>query len=242
GPDFVLPDRNTVRMTAPFLRAYSELLVRTCHARDAHAIGGMSAFIPNRRDPAVTARALEQVRADKLREAGDGFDGSWVAHPDLVPVCQEVFDDVLGDEPHQKDMQRYDVHVTAGELLDVRSAGHVRTLAGLRDSVDVAVRYLAVWLGGNGAVAINNLMEDAATAEISRSQVWQWVHNSVTLDTGITVTRELVHSILDETVLGATAAGLDPRLVNRAATLFERVALADDYVDFLTVPAYEMIR
>jgi malate synthase len=242
GPDFVLPDRNTVRMTAPFLRAYSELLVRTCHARDAHAIGGMSAFIPNRRDPAVTARALEQVRADKLREAGDGFDGSWVAHPDLVPVCQEVFDDVLGDEPHQKEMRRHDVHVTAGELLDVRSAGHVRTLDGLRDSVDVAVRYLAVWLGGNGAVAINNLMEDAATAEISRSQVWQWVHNSVTLDKGITVTRELVHTILDETVLGATAAGLDPRLVNRAATLFERVALADDYVDFLTLPAYEMIR
>ncbi len=242
GPSFVLPDRNTVRMTAPFLRAYSQLLVRTCHARGAHAVGGMSAFIPNRRDPEVTARALEAVRADKLREAGDGFDGSWVAHPDLVPVCRQVFDDVLGGRTDQRDRTREDVTVTAADLLAIGRTVGGATEAGLCDSVDVAVRYLAVWLSGNGAVAINNLMEDAATAEISRSQVWQWIHAGIVLDNGVPVTAALVRTMLGESVVTAKAAGLDPALVDQAAELFEQVALADDYIDFLTLPAYELIR
>jgi malate synthase len=236
GPDFVLPDRNSVTMTAPFMRAYTELLVSTCHRRGAFAMGGMAAVIPNRRDPAVTERALAAVRADKSREAGDGFDGSWVAHPDLVPVCAEVFDAVLGDRPNQLDRQRDDVSVTAEQLLDLRSAGGAATRAGLESAVDVGVRYLVAWLGGNGAAAIHDLMEDAATAEISRSQIWQWVHTGVVLDTGETVTADLVRSLL-----AATADALPGEHVTTAVELFEQVALADEYVDFLTLPAYERI-
>src|SRR5215207_4332415 len=199
GREFLLPDRNSVTMTAPFMRAYTELLVSTCHKRGAHAIGGMAAFIPNRRDPQVTETALAKVRADKTREAGDGFDGSWVAHPDLVPVCREVFDAVLGDRPNQLDRRRDDVHVTAEQLLDVRQTPGRATERGLRANVSVALQYLAAWLGGNGAAGINNLMEDAATAEISRSQIWQWLHNAVILDdTGEKVTKELVARILDD--------------------------------------------
>ena len=175
--EFVLPDRGQVSMAVPFMRAYTQLLVRTCHRRGAHAIGGMSAFIPNRREPEVTANALARVREDKEREAGDGFDGTWVAHPDLVPVAGEVFDRVLGDRPHQKDRQRDDVRVAAGDLLDVSVPGGRVTEAGVRQNVSVGLRYLDAWLGGNGAAAIDNLMEDAATAEISRSQLWQWRHH-----------------------------------------------------------------
>ncbi|MEV4201801.1 malate synthase A [Micromonospora globbae] len=237
GRDFLLPDRNAVTMTAPFMRAYTELLVRTCHRRGAHAIGGMAAFIPSRRDPQVNETALAKVREDKTREAGDGFDGSWVAHPDLVPVCREVFDAVLGDRPHQIDRTREDVHVTAAQLLDVRATPGRRTEAGLRNAVSVGIQYLTSWLRGTGAVAIFHLMEDAATAEISRSQVWQWLHNGVALDdTGATVDRALVERLADEEL--AKLPG-DPADHAAARALFLEVAVADDFVDFLTLPAYE---
>jgi malate synthase len=236
GASFVLPDRNAVTMTAPFMRAYTELLVHTCHKRGAFAMGGMAAFIPNRRDPEVTAKALAKVREDKSREAGDGFDGSWVAHPDLVPVCQEIFDGVLGNRPNQLSKVP-DVKVTADDLLDIASTPGSATAAGLRAAVDVGVRYIASWLGGNGAAAIHNLMEDAATAEISRAQVWQWVRNSVVLDDGQAVTAGLVRSVLAE--VRADLAGLAH--LDEAAELFDQVALADDFVDFLTVPAYAKI-
>src|SRR5437764_2388084 len=234
GRDFLLPDRNSVTMTSPFLRAYTELLVRTCHKRGAHAIGGMAAVIPSRRDPQVNATAPAKVREDKTREAGDGFDGSWVAHPDLVPVCREVFDSVLGERPNQLDRTRDEVRVSAAQLLDVRDTPGEQTEAGLRGDISVGIQYLASWLRGTGAVAINNLMEDAATAEISRSQVWQWLHNDVMLaDTGHRVTRELVERLADEeiaTLHGDYAA---------ARELFMAVAVADEFADFLTVPAYE---
>jgi malate synthase len=237
GRDFLLPDRNAVTMTAPFMRAYTELLVRTCHKRGAHAIGGMAAFIPNRRDPQVTETALAKVRDDKTREARDGFDGSWVAHPDLVPICREVFDSVLGDRPNQIDKTRDDVRVTPDQLLDVKDTPGEMTEAGLRNDVSVGIQYLATWLRGSGAVAIYNLMEDAATAEISRSQVWQWLHNDVTLaDTGHTVTRELVERIADDEI---TKLGGEPGRYDEARALFIEVAVADDFVDFLTLPAYE---
>jgi malate synthase len=244
-PSKVLPDRVAVTMTAPMMRAYSELLVKTCHRRGAFAMGGMAAFIPSRRDAAVNEVAFAKVREDKEREAGDGFDGSWVAHPDLVPVCVEIFDRVLGDRPNQLDRQRLDVAVTAEQLLDVAGTPGAVTEAGLRGNVSVALQYLESWLRGNGAVAINNLMEDAATAEISRSQVWQWIHNGVRLDDGTPVTADLVHHIEDEelTALRATRgeqAWASSRF-DDARKLFERVALADDFADFLTVPAYELI-
>ncbi|MGH3648992.1 MAG: malate synthase, partial [Micromonosporaceae bacterium] len=235
GREFLLPDRNSVTMTAPFMRAYTELLVRTCHKRGAHAIGGMAAFIPSRRDPQVNEIALAKVREDKTREANDGFDGSWVAHPDLVPVCREVFDGVLGDRPNQRDKLREDVQVTAAQLLDIRSTPGRRTEAGLRNAVSVGIQYLATWLTGSGAVGIFNLMEDAATAEISRSQVWQWLHNEVKLDdTGEHVTKELVEQIADEEI-----AKLGGGRFNEARALFMEVAVADDFTEFLTLPAYE---
>ncbi|WP_035860961.1 malate synthase A [Cryptosporangium arvum] len=236
GPEFVLPDRAKVTMTAPFMRAYTELLVATCHKRGAFAMGGMAAFIPSRRDPDVNEKALAQVKADKDREAGDGFDGSWVAHPDLVPVCLDAFDAVLKDKPNQVDRLRPDVHVAASDLLDVANTPGEVTEDGVRSNVSVALQYLKAWLGGLGAVAINNLMEDAATAEISRSQVWQWVHQGTILDTGDTVTESLVRRILDEEV-AKLGEGYD-----QARTLFEQVALADDFVDFLTLPAYALVR
>jgi malate synthase len=244
GQAFVLPERNAVTMTATFMRAYTELLVRTCHRRGAHAIGGMAAFIPSRRDPEVNATALEKVRADKQREAGDGFDGSWVAHPDLVPVCREVFDSVLGERPEQRDRLREEVSVTAAQLLDVASTPGAITEAGLHNNVSVGLQYLAAWLAGTGAVAIFNLMEDAATAEISRSQIWQWVHNQVTLADGGTVTRELVDRVIAEelaTIRKAAGDAYDQAAYEPAVTLFRQVALADDYAEFLTLPAYEQM-
>ncbi|MFI7109030.1 malate synthase A [Nonomuraea sp. NPDC050227] len=240
GREFLLPERNAVTMTAPFMRAYTELLVRTCHKRGAHAIGGMAAFIPSRRDPEVNAVALEKVRADKTRESGDGFDGSWVAHPDLVPVCREVFDGVLGARPNQLDRLREDVRVSAADLLSVSETPGEITETGLRNNVDVALRYLAAWMGGLGAVAIHNLMEDAATAEISRSQIWQWIHNDITLaDTGEQVTKELVERIIAEELARISAEpGYDERLFGQATALFKEVALDDDFAEFLTLPAY----
>lgn len=240
GADFVLPDRNDVTMTAPFMRAYTELLVRTCHRRGAFAMGGMAAFIPNRRDPEVTEKALAKVHDDKHREAADGFDGSWVAHPDLVPICAEEFDAVLGERPNQLDKLRKEVSVTADQLLDVKSTPGRATAAGLRAAVDVGVRYIASWLSGNGAAAIHNLMEDAATAEISRSQVWQWVRNEVVLDTGDKVTAELVRELLAD-VRGELTDVVPAEHLAPACELFEEVALADEFPDFLTLPAYERI-
>jgi len=237
GPDFVLPDRGAVTMTAPMMRAYTERLVSVCHRRGAMAIGGMAAAIPSRRDAEANAIALAKVTDDKTREAGDGFDGSWVAHPDLVGTCREAFDAVLGERPNQLDRLREDVSVTSEQLLDVAGVPGDRTMAGLRANVEVALRYLAAWLGGNGAVGIHGLMEDAATAEISRSQVWQWVHAGVQLDTGDTVTAELVRTVVTEEVAGI---GELPNL-NEARRLFEQVALADEFPDFLTLPAYELI-
>ena len=242
GTDFVLPERNSVTMTAPMMRAYTELLVKTCHARGAHAMGGMAAFIPSRRDPAVNEVALAKVRDDKTRESNDGFDGSWVAHPDLVPICREVFDGVLGDAPNQLGKQRDEVHVTAAELLAVSDTPGQITEAGLRNDVSVGLQYLANWLDGNGAVAIFNLMEDAATAEIARSQVWQWLHNDVTLADGPKVTRELVERLIGEElalVRDQLGAAYNETRYEEATALFKEVALADDYAEFLTLPAYE---
>ena len=240
GEKFILPDRNSVTMTAPFMRAYTELLVRTCHKRGAFAIGGMAAFIPSK-DPEINEKAFAKVRDDKAREAGDGFDGSWVAHPGMVELCREQFDKVLGDKPNQLDRLREDVSVTAEQLLDVASTEGRATKEGLRGAVDVGVRYIASWLSGNGAAAIHNLMEDAATAEISRSQVWQWVRNGVELDTGEKVTEELVRSVLAE-VRDELAEQIPAETLSESVELFEQVALAEEFVDFLTLPAYERIQ
>ncbi|MDR3359471.1 MAG: malate synthase A, partial [Bifidobacteriaceae bacterium] len=203
GEKFVLPDRAQITMTQPFMRAYTELLVKTCHARGASAMGGMSAFIPNRRDPEVTERAFEQVHADKLREATDGFDGTWVAHPDLIPIAQEEFDKVLGSNPNQISKQRPDVQVTEHDLLDIEAArrgGATITSQGLRTNISVGIRYLENWLRGNGAAAIDNLMEDVATAEISRSQIWQWIAAGAATTSGAPITRERVEALITQIV------------------------------------------
>jgi malate synthase len=227
--DFVLPDRSAVTMTVPFMRAYTELLVKTCHERGAFAMGGMAAFIPNRRDPEVTETALAKVREDKSREAGDGFDGTWVAHPDLVPTATEEFDRVLTG-PNQLDRQRPEVSVSAQQLLAVPDTPGEITEAGIRQNVSVGIHYLAAWLNGTGAAAIDNLMEDVATAEISRSQLWQWVHHG-------RVERERVRAIADEEVGSLTDL---PRL-GEARRVFEQISLADGFVEFLTLPAYELL-
>src|ERR1700748_2763330 len=242
GKEFVLPERNAVTMTAPFMRAYTELLVKTCHRRGAHAIGVMAAFTPSRRDPEVNEQAMAKVRDDKTRESGDGFDGSWVAHPDLVPLCKEVFDGVLGANPNQLARQREDVHVGAEDLLSVSKTPGAITEAGLRNNISVALQYLASWLGGNGAVGIFNLMEDAATAEISRSQIWQWIHNDVALDDGVVVKRDLVERLIDEElskIRTASGGSFDAERYGQAVPLFTEVALADNFAEFLTIPAYE---
>ena len=225
--DVVLPDRGQLTMTTPFMRAYTELLVKTCHRRGAHAMGGMAAFIPSRRDPEVNETALAKVREDKVREAGDGFDGTWVAHPDLVPVAMEVFDGVLGERPNQVERQREDVSVSAAELLDLRVDGGAVTDEGLRQNVSVGIRYIESWLRGVGAAAIDNLMEDAATAEISRSQVWQWVRRGE-------FTADRVRAVIDE-------QSFEGGRFDEAREIFERVSLSDEFVEFLTLPAYDYI-
>jgi malate synthase len=244
GPDFVLPDRADVPMTVPFMRAYTELLVSACHRRGAHAIGGMSAFIPNRRDPEVTANALAKVRADKEREAADGFDGSWVAHPDLVELCTEVFTGAFAGRANQLHRTRDDVEVGPDDLLAVAATGGAITAAGVRTNVGVGVEYLAAWLGGRGAVAIHDLMEDAATAEISRAQLWQWVRAGAQLDDGTAIDERYVRRVLTEEVDRLVAASPDEATADRvrtAATLFEQVALDPVFVDFLTLPAYDLV-
>jgi malate synthase len=240
-PPAVLPDRSELTMTVPFMRAYTELLVQTCHRRGAHAIGGMAAFIPSRRDAEVNATAMARVRDDKERESDDGFDGTWVAHPDLVPLATEVFDGVLGTAPHQKIRRREDVAVTSERLRDVRVDGGRVTEAGVRLNVSVALQYLDAWLSGNGAAAINNLMEDAATAEISRSQLWQWRVTGVPLDDGRPLSAERYRAIRDEEVarLGGPAAGSGH--LAEAAGILDALVLADEFEEFLTPRAYALL-
>ncbi len=236
-PEFVLPDRAQVTMTVPFMRAYTELLVRTCHRRGAHAMGGMAAFIPSRRDADVNARAMVAVRADKERESGDGFDGTWVAHPDLVPLATEVFDAVLGDRPHQKERLREEVRASAAELLAVRIPNASVTDAGVRANVSVGLAYLASWLSGSGAAAINNQMEDAATAEISRSQLWQWRTHGVPLDDGRPFDADRYAAARHDELTTLRSAVPDAPWTD-AADLLDELVLADELVEFLTLPAY----
>jgi malate synthase len=242
-PELVLPDRAQLTMTVPFMRAYTELLVKTCHRRGAHAMGGMAAFIPSRRDPKVNEIALARVREDKERETTDGFDGTWVAHPDLVPVAREAFDRKLGARPHQKDRLREEVAVTARELLDFRVPGGSITEAGVRNNISVALQYLEAWLGGTGCVPIFNLMEDAATAEISRSQLWQWLHRpQARLADGRAVTPELYHALEKEELDKIRGLVGDERFEGghfaKAREILEELVLGAEYTEFLTVRAY----
>jgi malate synthase len=243
---FLLPDRAQITMTVPFMRTYTELLVKTCHARGAHAIGGMAAFVPSRKDPQVNEVALAKVRDDKLRESGDGFDGTWVAHPNLVPVAREVFDRVLGDRPHQKRRLREEVRATEKDLIDFRVPGGSISEAGLRLNVNVAVQYVESWLRGVGAAAIYNLMEDTATAEISRAQVWQWInHPTAALSDGRKVTAALARSMLPEEMDKIKSLYGDELFAagkfQLAGEIFERLVTAKDFVEFLTLVAYDYL-
>lgn len=241
GSKYILPDRALVGMTAPMMRAYTELLVKTCHKRGASAIGGMSAFIPSR-DASENAEIERKVRADKSREAADGFDGSWCAHPGMVPYIRDEFDKVLGTNPNQISKRRPEVNVTAEDLLNVSATEGAVSEAGVRTNISVSLRYLESWLGGNGAVGIFGLMEDAATAEISRAQIWQWIHNRVKLDDGREVTRELCQSLMDEESAKFQAEiGDDPQRqanLTRAVQIFGDISLQDEFPTFLTVPVY----
>ncbi len=245
-PEMVLPDRIDVTMTVPFMRAYTELLAATCHRRGAHAMGGMSALIPSRKgDQEANEKALDGVRRDKEREVSQGYDGTWVAHPDLVPVAREVFEKGLNGAPNQVSRRRDDVHVTAAELLDLAATPGSITDKGLRTDVSVGFQYISFWLSGRGAAAINSMMEDAATAEISRTQIWQWIHHGVRLDDGRQVTPELVRQVLDEEagkireqVGEETWEAGRPR---ETREIFEKVALSPDLIEFLTLPAYRYL-
>ena len=244
--DFILPDRAQITMTVPFMRAYTELLVKTCHRRGAHAIGGMAAFIPSRRDAAVNETALGKVREDKLRESRDGFDGTWVAHPDLVPTAKKVFEDALAEQPHQKSRLRADVNVSARQLVDFNIPGGTITEAGLRMNINVGILYLEAWLRGNGAVALYNLMEDAATAEISRAQVWQWTHHpTAALADGRKVTLELYKQLLAEEVARIEAmVGAEAYAAGKyaeAIALFDSLVSAPVFTEFLTLGAYGVL-
>jgi malate synthase len=246
-PDFVTPDRAKVTMTVPFMRAYTELLVKTCHRRAAHAMGGMAAQIPSRTDQQANEKAFAALRDDKQREASDGFDGTWVAHPDSVPAAIEQFDKFLGDEPNQVSRRRDDVEVSAGQLLDVPSTPGEITEEGLRSNVNVGIQYISSWLRGNGAAGIYGLMEDAATAEIARGQVWQWIRHGAALDDGRPVTPELVRELeTSELARIREEVGDDDWFYSEgrpelSRELFEAVALADEFPEFLTLPAYERL-
>jgi malate synthase len=237
-PNLSLPDRVQVTMTVPFMRAYTELLVKTCHRRGAHALGGMAPFIPSRKNPEINEAALAKSREDKLREVRDGFDGTWVAHPDLVPVAMEVFERELA-RPHQKERLREEVSTTADQLLDVRVPGGTITEAGLRNNVSVALQYLNAWLQGTGAVGIFNLMEDAATCEISRAQLWLWVSRSARLDDGRAITRDLYSKIRGEEV--AKLGGPEQGRLRQAAELIDNLVLSTEFEEFLTLPAYRLL-
>src|SRR5215203_2519285 len=247
-PEIVTPDRSEVTMTVPFMKAYSDLVVKTCHARGAHAMGGMAAVIPSRTDEEANTKAFEAVREDKQREAGDGFDGTWVAHPDSVPVAMKAFDEVLGSKRNQVERRRDDVEPAAPALLDVASTPGERTEEGLRSNVNVGIQYISSWLRGNGAAGIYGLMEDAATAEIARGQVWQWIRHGAQLDDGRTVTPDLVRELESselERIRGEIGDDTWFREQGRpdlSRSLFERVALSgDEFVEFLTLPAYEKL-
>jgi len=239
----VFPDRSQVTMTVPFMRAYTDLLVQTCHGRGAHAMGGMAAYIPSRKDPMVNEIALAKVRQDKQRETGDGFDGTWVAHPDLVPIAREVFDHALGPKPHQKERLRPDVQVSPQQLCDFRIEGGRVTEAGLRSNLNVALQYLESWLRGNGAVAINNLMEDAATAEISRSQLWQAIHHHAPLEGGGHATLELYHSLVPQELAAIRTLwgppNFDASRIDLAARILDELVTDPTLADFLTLRAYK---
>jgi malate synthase len=236
-PEFILPDRGQVTMAAPFMRAYTELLVATCHRRRAHAIGGMAAFIPSRRDEEVNRVAFDRVREDKRREARLGFDGAWVAHPDLVPLVMAVFDEALGDRSHQKDCIPA-VEVNAARLLDVRIPGGRITEAGVRGNVSVALQYIEAWLRGSGAVAINNMMEDTATAEIARAQLWQWVRHRTLTAEGWMVTLERVRGMLGEE-LEARRGGSGRW--EAAGEVLDALVASERFPDFLTLAAYKKL-
>jgi malate synthase len=235
-----IPDRAQLAMTVPFMRAYTERLVQTCHRRGAHAMGGMAPFIPSRKNPEINAAALARVQEDKQREVNDGFDGTWVAHPDLVETAQQVFNRALGTQPHQKSRLRSEVAVDAAQLQDVRVPGGKVTEAGLRNDVSVSLQYLSAWFAGNGAVGIFNLMEDAATAEISRAQLWFWLHRATRLDDGRTVTRELYQQILKEEMAKLTSAS-EPGHLDAARALLDQLVLSEGFDDFLTLRAYEQL-
>ncbi len=237
-PDFVLPDRAQVTMSVPFMAAYADLLVKTCHKRGAHAIGGMAAFIPSRKDPEVNEVAMAKVREDKVREAKSGFDGTWVAHPDLVPVAMREFDAVLGEKPHQKQVRREKVKVTGRHLLDLAIDEARVTETGLRNNLSVALQYLSAWLGGTGAVAIFNLMEDAATAEIARAQLWQWIRHGIRLNDGRQVTPDLYRTLRDEELSKLPEAAH----LQEAAVLLDHLVASERFIDFLTIPAYDALK
>lgn len=244
-PGLNLPDRDQITMTVPFMRAYTELLIKTCHRRGAHAIGGMAAFIPNRKDPEVTERALRKVREDKQREVNDGSDGTWVAHPDLVPVAREIFESKLAPNPNQKEKLRDDVHVKGEDLLNFTIEGGTISEEGVRHNINVALQYLASWLSGMGAAAIYNLMEDAATAEISRAQVWQWIHSGAKVVDGKQITREWVEALIKDEldkIRALYGEHFNEETFSVARTLFEELVFAKHFVEFLTLPAYQKLR
>jgi len=239
--DFCLADRATVTMTAPFMRAYALLLLQTCHKRGAPAIGGMSALIPIKNDPEKNAKAMQGVRTDKTRDAQDGYDGGWVAHPGLVGMAMEEFKNVLGDRPNQWEKQRPDVHVTQKDLLDFRPETPI-TEEGLRYNINVGIHYLGAWLDGNGCVPIHNLMEDAATAEISRSQVWQWIRSPKgKLEDGRKVTEDMVRAMIPEELAKVKEVSGGGATYDRAAQIFEDMSTSEEFAEFLTLPLYEEI-
>ncbi len=238
-PNFMLPDRAQVSMAVPFMRAYCDLLVKTCHRRKAHAMGGMAAFIPSRKDKELNERAMAKVHEDKLREAGQGFDGTWVAHPDLVPIAKEEFDKVLADKPNQKQVMRADVNVSAKQLLDANVEGGKITEAGLLNNISVAIQYMDAWLRGIGAAAIYNLMEDAATAEISRAQIWLWINRKAKLDDGRVVTAELYQSLKEQELAKLKAAGAGR--LDDAVKILDKLILNEQFIEFLTLPAYDYL-
>lgn len=237
--DMLLPDRGDIKMGVPFMKSYAELLVKTCHKRGAHAMGGMSAFIPSRKEPEINEKAFAAVSADKEREASAGFDGTWVAHPDLIPVAQAQFDKVLGTNPNQITRQRDDVKADAGALLSLPDTPGAITLAGIRGNIDVAIQYIDYWLNGVGAAAIHNLMEDAATAEISRAQLWQWIKAGAKTDEGQIVDGALYAQIRDD-VLSQLQQSRKSRY-DEAAKILDELVLSDAFTEFLTLPAYQLL-
>lgn len=238
--DVLFPDRSELTMTIPYMRAYTNLLVEVCHKRGAHAIGGMSAFIPSRRDAEVNARATAKVREDKQREASNGFDGTWVAHPDLVPIAREEFDKVLGQTPHQK-QKRPPTDVNSRMLWPRTIDGTGITWEGMRNNIHVALVYIASWLQGLGAVAIHNLMEDAATAEIARAELWHWVHHRASLRDGTMVTPELFLRELETEYQKLSSAGIAPVALEKAQVILRNLVTNLEFAEFLTLPAYEAL-